>query len=132
MRDAAAGFAYRHSPAAIASVARHWPSTRPLVSYARQWISASFYFQRDIVPFFDEQHSQDLVQYLGTQEKALVLVETGAPLQQFLGLLPGSLEPEIHYPTRQGQPALVLVHPRRPATASVSRAPARAAAGLME
>jgi 4-amino-4-deoxy-L-arabinose transferase-like glycosyltransferase len=109
------GYAARHTVEGIAHAARHWPGTQgyPVVSYLRQWPSASFYLRREQVGFFDEGELHGLVEYLGRQPGALVLVERGPPLEELLSALPRVLEATVRLPEREGQAALVVVRPRR-------------------
>jgi dolichol-phosphate mannosyltransferase len=113
-RDLVAGFATRHTVGAIAKVARRWPGMGglPVVSYGRQWPSASFYLRRDQVTFFDRGNTGLLVEFLRSQPGALVLVESGEPLEEVLRSLPPGLEAEVRLPEREGQAALVVVRPR--------------------
>jgi dolichol-phosphate mannosyltransferase len=113
LREATAGYASRHSPAPIAHVYRKLPdsSERPLISYGRQWNSASFYLSRDVVCCFDEQHQAELFSFLCSHPKSLVLVESGAPLQEFLNFLPAFFTAEVHTPKKEGQAALVVIRP---------------------
>jgi hypothetical protein len=118
LRDLQRGFASRHSPAAIARLVRKLPEPAggPLVSYGRQWNSASFYLGRDVVFQIDSEHPQNLLDFLARHAKTQVLVESGVPLQQFLSMLPGTLKPEVHLPRQLGQAAIVIV--RNPAARS--------------
>jgi 4-amino-4-deoxy-L-arabinose transferase-like glycosyltransferase len=111
LRDVMRGYASRHSPAPIAEVLRQLPDSkhRPVISYRRQWNSASFYLRRDVVFCYDELHRTALLDYLQGQPKTLVLVESGAPLNEFLALLPSQFTTEIHQPEKEGQAALVVV-----------------------
>jgi dolichol-phosphate mannosyltransferase len=110
-RDLVAGFAARHTVQAIAKIARHWPGgTRyPVVSYARQWPSASFYLRRDCVTVFAREQLGFLVKFLKRTPQALVLVESGPRLDELLAALPPTLEARVHRPGREGQAALVAV-----------------------
>jgi 4-amino-4-deoxy-L-arabinose transferase-like glycosyltransferase len=114
-RDVVDGYASRHTLEGIAHAARHWPGTEgyPVVSYLRQWPSASFYLRREQVGFFDEGQLPGLIDYLGRQPGALVLVERGPPLEELLAALPHRLETTVRLPEREGQAALVVVRARR-------------------
>jgi dolichol-phosphate mannosyltransferase len=109
-RDLAVGFATRHSPA-IARLARRWPGGNgyPVVSYLRQWPSASFYLRRDKVLFFAGETKDSFLQYLDKNPRVLVLVESGPPLQDMLQSLPRGLKTDVQLPNREGQAALVMV-----------------------
>jgi 4-amino-4-deoxy-L-arabinose transferase-like glycosyltransferase len=111
MRDLMVGYASRHSPAPVAKLLRELPETRrkPVISYGRQWNSASFYLRREVVCSYDEHHRQQLIDFLTKKPKTLVLVESGPPLQEFLATLPHTLKTEVHYPQKEGQAALVIV-----------------------
>jgi 4-amino-4-deoxy-L-arabinose transferase-like glycosyltransferase len=111
MRDVMRGYASRHSPAPIAELLRKLPDSkhRPVISYRRQWNSASFYLRRDVVLCFDEQHRESLLSYLSARPKTLVLVESGTPLEEFLSILPSRFTTEVHHPKKEGQAALVVV-----------------------
>jgi 4-amino-4-deoxy-L-arabinose transferase-like glycosyltransferase len=110
-RDLVTGFASRHTVQAIARIARHWPGGThyPVVSYARQWPSASFYLQRDCVTVFAREQLSFLVSFLKATPQALVLVESGPRLAELRAALPPSLEVQINLPEREGQAALVVV-----------------------
>jgi dolichol-phosphate mannosyltransferase len=111
-RDLVVGYTSRHTLATIAKAARRWPGAAgcQVVSYKRQWPSASFYLRRDAVLFFEER--QPLIDFLGTQPATLVLVESGPPLNELLQSLPGTLETVVHLPEQEGQGALVSVRQR--------------------
>jgi 4-amino-4-deoxy-L-arabinose transferase-like glycosyltransferase len=110
-RDLVTGVAGRHSVAAIASIARRWPgsSSCPVVSYGRQWPSASFYLRRDLVVFFERARWRDLVEFVKQYPEVLILVENGGPMEELLSVLPPSLEAHVKLPQRTGQAALVVV-----------------------
>jgi dolichol-phosphate mannosyltransferase len=111
LRDLLGGYASRHSPAPLARLVERLAGAARgvVISYGRQWNSASFYLRRDVVVAFDDQHHRDLVVFLEQQPRTLVLVESGPPLQTFLGLLPPTLRGEVHPPAKEGQTALVVV-----------------------
>jgi dolichol-phosphate mannosyltransferase len=111
VQDLVAGFASRHSPASAARLLRHWPgaATRPVIAYARQWPSASFYLRRDLVSFCDEPDRAALIDFLQRTPETLVLVEHGPLLDDLLGSLPRSLEAQVIDPKREGQVTLLVV-----------------------
>jgi dolichol-phosphate mannosyltransferase len=113
-RDLLAGYTARHSPAFIAYLGRRAMGDNecPVVSYARQWPSASFYFRRDLIPSFDDECRQSLVEFLSKTPETLVIVDNGPPLHDLLGALPDSLTTEICLPRRRGQAALLRVGQR--------------------
>jgi dolichol-phosphate mannosyltransferase len=115
-RDLLVGFASRHSIDAIAKVARRSPA-RPsccVVSYGRQWPSASFYLEHEIVWFFPKEYRQLLVNLMQTQPEVRVLVERGKLLDELLSALPPNLDVQVSLPDREGQAAFVVVHQRSP------------------
>jgi dolichol-phosphate mannosyltransferase len=114
VRDLVAGFAARHSLEAIACIARRWPGNegRLVMSYGRQWPSASFYLRRDAVTFVPQQCRAQLVEVLKQQPETLVLVESGALLDALLAALPPNLEAKVTRPAHKGQAALVVVRQR--------------------
>jgi 4-amino-4-deoxy-L-arabinose transferase-like glycosyltransferase len=120
-RDLIGGFAARHTVQTIAKIARHWPGAAgyPVISYARQWPSASFYLQRDSVVVFAREQLPLLVKYLKKTPRTLVLVESGEPLQELLAALPATLDIRVNLPRREGQAALVAV--RRTSATHVAR-----------
>jgi hypothetical protein len=113
-RDLVVGVASKHTVETVAKAARRWPGMEvlPVVSYGRQWPSASFYLRHDMVPFFEVSMEQSLVGFLKQQREVLVLVERGALLDKLVGLLPPSLEARVQLPQREGQAALVVVRQR--------------------
>jgi dolichol-phosphate mannosyltransferase len=108
-RDLLVGFTSRHTLAGVAKTARRWPggANYPVISYRRQWPSASFYLRRDMVLYCEQR--QPLIDFLRTQVAALVLVESGPPLNDLLQVLPRTLETVVHLPEQEGQAALVEV-----------------------
>jgi dolichol-phosphate mannosyltransferase len=114
-RDLLTGFASRHSVDAIAKIARRWPARKTcfVVSYGRQWPSASFYLQRECVFFFPKEQRQFLVDFLKSQLEVVVLVESGSPLEELLAALPHSLDAQVNLPEREGQAAFVVVRQHR-------------------
>jgi dolichol-phosphate mannosyltransferase len=115
-RDLLTGFASRHSINTIAKVARRWSGCHNcfVISYGRQWPSASFYLQRDCIGFVEKDQCQQLVNFLKTQPEAMVLVESGPPLKALLAALPPSLKAQVILPEREGQGACVVVRQCRP------------------
>jgi dolichol-phosphate mannosyltransferase len=113
-RDLVEGYSARHSLTSVAPLIRRWPNLQAdfIVSYARQWPSASFYARRDVIPFFDHSLRQSLIDFLETMPETLVLVESGPPLQELLNALPDGLKAEVRLPRREGQAALLIVRQR--------------------
>jgi hypothetical protein len=114
-RDMLVGFASRHSIDAISKVARRWPAPQSsfVVSYGRQWPSASFYVQRECVKFFAREQRQILIDFLKTQPEVMVLVESGSPLEELLAAMPPSLDVQVNLPEHKGQAAFVAVRQRK-------------------
>ncbi len=114
VQDLVAGFASRHSPASVARLVRRWPggADYPVVAYARQWPSASFYLRRDLVAFCDQTQLPSLIALMKKSPQVLVLVESGPPLDDLLHALPNSLQAEVLRPQREGQVALLVVRHR--------------------
>ncbi len=118
-RDLIVGFAARHSVQAIAKTARRTPGedSCPVVSYGRQWPSASFYLRREVVAFFDQGRLDHLVAFCQVQPEVIVLVEEGPLLDALLKALPAGLETQVKKPERVGQAALVVVRHAAPGRA---------------
>jgi hypothetical protein len=126
-RDLVEGFASRHTPASIARIVRRWP-TGPqsfVVSYGRQWPSASFYLRREAMLFCPEAARQALLDSINKLPETLVLVESGPLLDDLLAAIPPTLETEVHRPEKIGQVALLVVRQRGQAfsTSSFARQP---------
>jgi dolichol-phosphate mannosyltransferase len=113
-RELSAGYAMQHSPATIARLIRHSPSSRksPVVSVQRTWLSASFYLRREVESFYGERLHKDLVKLINQEPEVLVLVENGQNLTDFLNELPPGLEREVILPDPDGTVALVRVRRR--------------------
>jgi 4-amino-4-deoxy-L-arabinose transferase-like glycosyltransferase len=112
-RDLVVGVASRHTVQEVAAVARRWSGrSRPVVSYGRQWPSASFYLRRESVAFVSENARPELIRFLQSCPEALVLVERGPLLTDLLHALPADLRTEVVLPEKEGQAALLLVQHR--------------------
>jgi dolichol-phosphate mannosyltransferase len=126
-RDLGRAYASRRTPALMARLIPRGLRTRgcPVVMYGRHWASASFYFRREMVQYFDVPQRPALVEFLLQQPQALVLVESGPLLDGLLGALPAALQLEVHRPERAGQVALVAVRQQQKPAVALGPAPAR-------
>jgi dolichol-phosphate mannosyltransferase len=112
IRDLATGYAAQHSPETLARIIRHWPNSHrsPVVSFQRQWLSASFYLRREVVAYYQGEFVQEvLLPLLRDQPEVLVFVENGDNLEAFLKDMPGTLATEVLIPDQDGTVALVVV-----------------------
>jgi dolichol-phosphate mannosyltransferase len=111
LRDLGAGYAAQHSPAAIVRMVRRWPGIQqsPVVSFQREWLSASFYLHREIVGFYGEHIHPELMNLMMSNKEVLVLVENGQNLDDFLKELPQVFERRVVVPDQDGTVALVVV-----------------------
>lgn len=115
VRDLAHGYATQHSPRALARMIRHWPNSRqsPVVSFNRQWLSASFYLNREVMDVYPGQFDERILPLLDEQPEVLVFVENGEPLEDLLKNMPDTLTTEVLIPDPSDTVALVVIRHRR-------------------
>jgi dolichol-phosphate mannosyltransferase len=112
IRDLATGYAAQHSPETLVRMIRHWPNSHqsPVVSFQRQWLSASFYLRREVVAYYQGAFVEEVVlPLLRDQSEVLVFVENGEPLEEFLKDVPATLSTEVLIPDQDSTVALVVV-----------------------
>ncbi len=112
IRDLATGYAAQHSPETLVRMIRHWPSSHrsPVVSFQRQWLSASFYLRREVIAYYQGEFVEEvLLPLLRDQPEVLVFVENGDNLEAFLKDVPPTLTTEVLIPDQDGTVALVVV-----------------------
>lgn len=112
VRDLATGYAAQHSPETLVRMIRHWPNSHrsPVVSFQRQWLSASFYLRREVVAYYQGAFIQEVVlPLLRDQPEVLVFVENGEPLEDFLKDVPTTLTTKVLIPNQDDTVALVVV-----------------------
>jgi 4-amino-4-deoxy-L-arabinose transferase-like glycosyltransferase len=113
--DLALGYASRHSPREVTELVGHYAEGTdcPVISFDRDWMSASVYLHRDGVPNFDKGNRDDMVLFLHQYSQVLVLVEKDL-LEELLTFLRKSFDAAEHYPANNPKVALVVVRNRQP------------------
>jgi dolichol-phosphate mannosyltransferase len=111
LRDVSAGYAAQHSPLTLARMIRRWPGSHNsvLLSFQREWQSASFYLQRQVLCFYGEHLTPEIQEQLLQKPEVLVFVENGDNLNLLLSELPSSMDREVIVPDPDGSVALVVV-----------------------